>query len=248
MLLTLGSGLIRLSRSTRTKRYHNKLTTSELEPASARSQGCGQSRRSAARTRSGSNLRKWIRQSCWTAKAPAYRSARSTFLRHQPVRYNLAVAMGRRLAPGGAQYSAAFSPWLTRNLRTIQFIDDPASGSERCLTDGHGCLQSDDASRPNTMLLRIPFLRVWRHSSGNSSSHLIAAWKRPVGLQNPRTAVMRAPRRTAPVTRIRSQHFPAKWKSLRRRSAVLSSNREKTPASRAACHRGRHSMVAFILA
>ena len=247
MRLTLGSGLIRLSRSARTKRYHNRLTTSELEPASARSQGCGQSRRSAARTRSGSHLRKCIRQSCRTAKAPAYRSARSRFLRYQPVRYNLAVAMGRRLAPGGAQYSAAFSPWLKRNLRTIQFIDDPASGSEHCLTDGHGCLQSDDASRPNTMLLRIPFLRAWRHSSGNSNSHLIAAWKRPVGLQNPRTE-MRAPHRTAPVTRIRSQHFPAKWRSLRRRSAVLSSNWEKTPASRAACHRGRHSMIAFILA
>jgi hypothetical protein len=144
--------------------------------------------------------------SCWTAKASPYRSARSTSHRHQPVRYNLAGAMGRPLAPGGAQYSAAFSPWLTRSLRTIQFIDDRASGSERCLTDGHGCLQSGDASRPNTMLLRIPFLRVWRHSSGNSNSRLIAVWTAPVGLQNPRT-VMRAPRRRAPVTRIRSQRF-----------------------------------------
>src|SRR6476619_237710 len=126
MLLTLSSGLIRLSRSTRTKRYHKKLTTSELEPASARSQGCGQSRRSAARTRSGSNLRKWIKLLDREGITVPERAIDVS--RHQPVRYNLAGAMGRRLAPGGAQYSAAFSPWLTRNLRTIQFIDDRANG------------------------------------------------------------------------------------------------------------------------
>jgi hypothetical protein len=152
--------------------------------------------------------------------------------------------MGRPLAPGGAQYSAAFSPWLTRNLQTIQFIDDRANGSERCLTDGHGCLQSGDASRPNTMLLRIPFLRVWRHSSGNSNSRLIAVWTAPVGLQNPRT-VMRAPRRRAPVTRIRSQRFQAKWKSLCRRSAVLSSNRGKTPAERPSARTAQRDRVHF---
>jgi hypothetical protein len=106
-----------------------------------------------------------------------------------------------------AQYSTAFSPWLKRNLRTLQFIDhDPRAGGECCLTNGHGCWQSGDTSRPITMLLRILSLRVWRHSSSSLKCHppQRAARKRPGGLRHPRT-VMQAPHRSGPATRIRSR-------------------------------------------
>src|SRR5258705_7768658 len=92
-----------------------------------------------------------------------------------------------------AQCFIGFSPWLKRNLRTFQFIDDdPRAGGECCLADGHGYWQSGDTLRPITMPPRNLSLRGWRHSSRSLKCHppqTAARKKRPGGLRRPRTVM-----------------------------------------------------------